>query len=966
MYRLPPVPGEWLDRSRPITLSFEGQIITAFAGDTLSSALAAAGIKVTARSFKYHRPRSLYSAAGHDANNLFQVGAEPNQRGDQILAQPGQRVSAVNTFGGVAADRARVVSWLARFLPVGFYYKAFRGSISFPLFERLIRYLSGLGRVDLSQRPARRSRVHEFCEVAVVGGGIAGLSAALQAAADGAHRVVLIDEAAHPGGSGLWLRQADPERCALTRSLLEQVAAQPAIRVLPYHCVVGLYADNELAVSRIDTAEGGLIQLRARAVVLATGAIEQPPVFRNNDLPGVLLASAALRLYYRYGISPGQHIVVLGANSDAAQVALDLAAQGLGVTTLALLVGSPVTAADLPLEQLAACGVQVVSDVIPVAAEAGADGCLQALQLRTEGGVRRLSCDALLVSAGWMPALQLALQGGATLRHEEVLQQHVPASLPHGVFVAGRANGHYNLDAKAADGRRAGAAAAAIALPRAVVALPPEPSRTGPARSHAYPLYPHPQGKEFVDLDEDLTLADLVHAAQEGFDSIELLKRYSTVGMGPSQGKLSNLNAARLLGSLVNQPLHHVGLTTARPPYQPLSLGSLAGTGFTPLRRTAFDSLHAAAGVVWMPAGQWRRPAYYAVTGLSPEQCVAAEVEAVRTQAGLIDVSTLGKIDVLGADAAILLERLYTGRFADMKPGTTRYAVMVDEAGTLIDDGVVARYDQQHFYVSTTTSASAAVYREMQKRVAEWQLDCILHNLTGHLSALNLAGPQCRSILAACTDLPLSAEQFPYLAARRGQIAGVPARVARVGFVGELGYEIHVPTDQALTVWHALQHAAGSAGLKLFGVEAQRQLRLEKGHIIISQDTDGLTNPYEASMGWAVKADKGFFVGQRSLQILKTRGPRQVLVGFELAQPEAPVQECHLIIADGDIAGRITSIGRSATLGKTIGLAMVKPEMAATGTALLIRGADGKTHAATVVDTPFYDPANSRQKASAP
>lgn len=254
MYRLPPVPGEWLDRSRPITLSFEGQHITAFAGDTLSSALAAAGIKVTARSFKYHRPRTLYSAAGHDANNLFQVGAEPNQRGDQVLAQAGQQVRAVNTFGGVAADRARVVSLLARFLPVGFYYKAFRGSISFPLFERLIRYLSGLGRVDLTQRPARRTRVHEFCEVAVVGSGIAGLSAALQAVADGAHRVVLIDEAAHPGGSGLWLRQAEPERCALTRSLLEQVAAQPAIRVLSYHCVVGLYADNELAVSRIDAA----------------------------------------------------------------------------------------------------------------------------------------------------------------------------------------------------------------------------------------------------------------------------------------------------------------------------------------------------------------------------------------------------------------------------------------------------------------------------------------------------------------------------------------------------------------------------------------------------------------------------------------------------------------------------------------------------------------------------------------
>ena len=962
MHRLPHIEGEWLDRSRSVTVSFEGQTVRALAGDTISSALAANGIKITARSFKYHRPRSLYSAAGHDANNLFQVGDEPNQRGDQIQVSEGQQITAVNTFGGVAADKARVVSLLGRFLPVGFYYKAFRGKYSFPLFERLIRYLSGLGRIDVSLKPARRTRVHEFCEVAVVGSGIAGLSAALQAVADGAQRVVLIDENAHPGGSGLWLRQAEPERSELTRTLLDQVAAQPRIRVLSYHCVVGLYADNELALSRIDKAEGGLILLRAQAIVLATGAIEQPPVFRNNDLPGILLASGALRLYYRYAIAAGDNIVVLGANSDAVQTALDLAAQGLKVSTLALLAGSPLSAADLPLDAIKAAGLQLLTDVVPVEALAGSDGCLQALSLRTAAGPVHLNCDALLLSAGWMPALQLALQGGATLRHDDGLQQHVPATLPHGVFVAGRANGQYSITGKAADGRCAGAAAAAYASGQAAASLPQVPAHSGPARSHNYPLYPHPKGKEFVDLDEDLTLDDLVHAAQEGFDSIELLKRYSTVGMGPSQGKLSNLNAARLLGSLVNQPLHHVGLTTARPPYQPLSIGSLAGTGFTPLRRTAFDAWHEAAGVVWMPAGQWRRPAYYAVAGRSAAQCVAAEVQAVRSKAGIINVSTLGKIDLHGPDAATLLERLYTGRFADMKPGSTRYAVMVDEAGTIIDDGVVARYDSAHFYVSTTTSASAAVYREMQRRVAEWQLDCILHNLTGHLAALNLAGPQCRSILSACTDLPLTPEQFPYLAARQCHIAGVPARVARVGFVGELGYEIHIPTDQALTVWDALHRAAGEHGLQPFGVEAQRQLRLEKGHIIVSQDTDGLSNPYEASMGWSVKSDKPFFVGQRSLQILKARGPRQLLVGFELTQAQAPVSECHLIIADGDIAGRITSIGSSATLGKTIGLAMVKPALAAAGTRLHIRGEDGAEHAAVVVSTPFYDPANSRQK----
>ena len=942
MRRLGTVDGEGIDRSRPITLHFEGRRIDAFDGDCLSSALAGAGILTVGRSFKYHRPRGLVSMASHDANALFQVGGLPNQRGDSLRAVDGMAFTAVNTFGGLAADRGRIVERLARFLPVGFYYKAFRGRRSFPLFERLIRYFSGLGSVDVTQRPPPRRRVHEFCDVAVIGAGVSGLAAALEAARAGAARVVLVDEQAP------------------TPALRDAVAAEPRIRLMTSCCAVGLYADHQVAISHTDRPDGGLTLLRATAVVLATGTIEQPIVFRHNDLPGILLASAARRLLHRYAIACGERIVILGANRDAVDAALDLATRGLQVTTLALLAGSPIDDVDLQGEALARAGITLLRDVVPVEALPGRGGAIRAVVLQVGGTQRQLDCDALLMSAGWMPALALALQAGAVVRYDATIQQHLPETLPDGLLVAGRANGFHDRDAKRADGARAGASATAWALRRE----PPAPvaSRPAVAHSHAYPIYPHDLGKEFVDLDEDLTIADLRNAAQEGFDSIELLKRYSTVGMGPSQGKLSNLNAARILGSLTDSPLQHVGLTTARPPYQPVALGALAGAGFSPLRRTALDARHIALGAVWMPAGHWRRPAYYAQAGETAAQGIAAEVRAVRDAVGLIDVSTLGKIDVAGPDASLLLERLYTGRFADMAPGSTRYALLVDEAGTVTDDGVVARLGATHFYVSTTTSGAAAVYREMQRRVAEWQLDCILHNLTGHLAAVNLAGPASRAVLAGLYDGDLSPVAFPYLAARSGRVAGIPARLQRVGFVGELGYEIHVPCDVAPQVWDALLAAGREAAIRPFGVEAQRQLRLEKGHVIVGQDSDGITNAFEVGMGWAVKADKPFFVGQRSLAILKARGPQQQLAGFELTTPDAAVKECHLVIANGEIAGRVTSIGHSQVLGRTIGLAMLAPALTAPGTPLVIRGDGGKPVPARVVKTPFYDPAQARQR----
>jgi sarcosine oxidase subunit alpha len=724
-----------------------------------------------------------------------------------------------------------------------------------------------------------------------------------------------------------------------------------------------------------------LTKMRAQAVVFATGVIEQPAVFRNNDLPGVLLASGAWRLAERYGIAPGHDLVMVAANIEAYAVCRNLAARGVHIAAIvdlrAASEAGPGTAgagADGAVADEAACaslGIPILKGFAPCEAFAGADARVCALAVApidAAGRVgtaarrlRRIECDAVLMSVGFAPAGQLLLQAGAGAEFSAGLQQFVPLDLPAGHFAAGRVNGVYDFAARLADGRRAGAQAAAHAGFGAGSAAPIERGTRRP--SHPFPIFAHRAGKNFVDFDEDLQVKDLENAAQEGFDSSELLKRFSTVGMGPSQGKHSHMNALRILARVRGVRVEELGLTTFRPMYHPVPLKLLAGRGFNIERRTPLDARHRALGAVWMPAGNWRRPEYYAVAGESREQSIEAEVEAVRTKVGLIDVSTLGKIELYGPQAGAFLDRAYAGSYANLKAGMTRYGLMLDESGVIIDDGVIARLGAERFYFTTTTGGSATVFRELLRLNAQWGLDCALVNVTGHRAAFNFAGPASREILQTLTDVDLGEASFPYLAAREGSIAGVRARVLRVGFVGELGYEIHVPASGAAGVWQALYEAGRPHGLCPFGVEAQRVLRLEKGHLIVGQDTDGLTDPFEASARWAVSMKKPFFVGQRSLKILESRGPRQKLTGIEVLDATRAPKECHLVIDGGAIAGRVTSVAHSRTLGKTIGLAMLAPPLAEPGSEIRIRADGGEMLAARVVAVPFYDPGNLRQRA---
>lgn len=964
--RLPKVEGEWIDREKTVTFSFEGVQYSGFVGDTVTSALWAAGVRMLGRSFKYHRPRGILSMANHDVNAMMQDGAKLNLRADVTPLREGMKLKAVNTFGGLRNDRARFLDYLSPFLPVGFYYKAFHSpKWLFPYWEKLFRTLTGLGTVDFETPRIKTPKRYDFTDVLIVGAGAAGLSAAVTAAKAGA-RVVIVDENLGAGGSLGYNRGGEEESAGILANLMKTIGAEANIDLRLGTMAAGYYADHWVPL--VD--EQRMTKMRARSVIVASGAYEQPAVFRNNDLPGIMLGSAAQRLIYRYAVKPMNEVVVLAANTDGYRVAVDLHRHGVRVAAVVdLRLKGEASAHGARVEHL---GIPVfyghcIYEAVPARERIGVAAaivCRLDREGRPEpGSAITVPCDGIVMSVGWAPAASLLYQAGTKMRYAVEVQQFVPESLPPGVFAAGRVNGVYGLREKLKDGERAALGAVTYLGIRKVLvpaALPPE--RVSP--THPYPIFEHPKGKNFVDFDEDLQLKDFVNAAQEGFDSIELMKRFTTVGMGPSQGKHSNMNAVRILARITGQDLMTVGTTTARPFFHPVPMSHLAGRSFYPERLTPIHPRHEGAGAVFMQAGAWLRPEYYPVPGKTRTEAIREEVRAVRTGVGLIDVGTLGKMEVYGPDAAEFLERVYTGRFANMKVGMTRYAVMLDEAGVVIDDGVVARLSEEQFYFTTTTSGSSNVYREMTRLNVLWGLNIGIVNATGAYCGMNLAGPKAREVLAMLTDLDVSDQKFPYLAVREGCVAGVPARLMRVGFVGELGYEIHVPADCALHVWDSIMDAGRRFGIRPFGVEAQRLLRLEKGHIIIGQDTDGLTTPFEAGLGWAVKMDKAFFVGQRSLRIYQKKPLKQVLVGFTLDPTfnAAAPKECHLIIEGDRIAGRVTSVGFSESLGHVVGLAFIEPAMAQPGTRFHIRVEDGRLVEAIVVEPPFYDREGLRQK----
>jgi sarcosine oxidase subunit alpha len=943
--RIAPQPGELVDRAAPVTFTFDGKPVTGYAGDTIASALYAAGRRTFSRSFKYHRRRGLLCSSGACANCLVHVDGAPGMRACVEPVREGMRVTHQNAVPSLDFDAMRVTDLAGgSFTPVGFYYKTFtRPRRAWPLYEKVLRSAAGLGRVpeDADARQRRTEYRRRHADVLVVGGGAAGLHAAIAVAELGAD-TVLVDDGPRFGGRMLF--EGLHERAAA----LARRAVEAGVEVIGGASALGHY-DGLVAVWQGDT----LHQIRAARHVVATGSIEQPLIFEGNDLPGVMLSSGARRLLALYGVAPGARAVVAAVDERGLDAALALREAGVHIVAATDLRAADGSKAARALD---VAGVEVLTGATVVRAMGrGAVGGAELAQVDVDGSLRGsarvVDCDLLVVSGGWAPATSLLSQAGATTQYLRERAHIGPKDLPEGVGAAGEVAGDGEIEAASAAGTLGGLDAAhALGLGDAHSRERANDERKRLAearRRRSRAVEPPPVcgdgGRRcFACLCEDVTVKDVRQSVAEGFDSLELSKRYTTVTMGPCQGRMCHLPSARLMARATGDSMAAVGSTTARPPWAAVPMGVLAGGPFEPAKRSALHGRHRELGANVMWAGDWRRAYDYG----DP----AGEALAVHEKAGLIDVSTLGKLIVRGPEAGEFLDRLYPNRLSNLKPGRIRYGVICSDAGRILDDGTVCRLDDETFYVTTTSSGAGAVEEWFAWWLADWKLDVRMTDVTQGVAAMNLAGPRAREILSGLTDLDCSPGAFTYLDGRQAVVAGVPCLILRIGFVGELGYEVHCPAAQAEPLWDAI----AAAGVRPFGLEPQRVLRLQKMHVLVGQDTDSESTPYGAAMPWIVKLDKeGDFVGRWALEHLGEREPQSALVGIALA--DLPLEGAAVLDAAGAPAGRVTSVRQSAQLGSVVGLAWVPAALAADGSRVTISDR-GKRLEATVTTRPFYDP----------
>lgn len=995
--------GGRVERGQPLTFTFNGQNYQGYAGDTLASALLANGVDVVGRSFKYSRPRGIVAAGAEEPNAILQLGSTeqaqvPNIRATQQALYGGLVASSTNGWPSVNTDLMGILGKVGGgMMPPGFYYKTFMYPQNLWLtYEKYIRKAAGLGRSPTEVDPDIYDHLNQHCDVLVVGAGPAGLAAALAAGRSGA-RVILADEQEEFGGSLLDTRETLDGKPAAewVAKALAELASLPEVTLLPRATVNGYHDHNFLTIHQRLTDHLGEVaprgqarhrvhRVRAKRVVLAAGAHERPLVYANNDVPGNMLAGAVSTYVNRYGVAPGRELVLSTNNDYAYRVVLDWLDAGQKVVAVADARSNPRGAWA---EEARARGVRILTGSAVVECRGskrvtGARICaidVKGHRVTSPGEV--VDCDLIVSSGGYSPVVHLASHLGGKPTWREDILAFVPSE---GGFqkrlCAGAVNGVFGLGDVLADGYEAGAKAAAEAGFKPVEGVVPKAAIRHEEPTLALFQVPHDKStarapKQFVDLQNDVTAAGIELATREGFESVEHVKRYTALGFGTDQGKLGNINGLAIAARSMGISVAEMGTTMFRPNYTPVTFGAVAGRHcghlFDPKRYTAMHSWHLAQGAEFEDVGQWKRPWYFPKNGEDLHAAVARECKAVRESVGILDASTLGKIDIQGPDAREFLNRVYTNAWTKLDVGKARYGLMCKEDGMVFDDGVTACVGDNHFIMTTTTGGAARVMEWLELyHQTEWpEMKVYFTSVTDHWATMTLSGPNSRKLLAEVTDIDLDKDAFPFMSWKEGKVGGVPARVFRISFTGELSYEVNVQADYALGVWKQLIEAGKKYNLTPYGTETMHVLRAEKGFIIVGQDTDGSVTPDDLGMGWCVGRNKPFsWIGWRGMNREDClREDRKQLVGLKPLDPNKVLPEGAQLVFDPKqsipmkMVGHVTSSYMSASLGHAFALAVVKGGLKRMGERVFAPLADGSVIEAEICSSVFYDPKGDRQ-----
>lgn len=993
--------GRLINRGKSVEFSFNGQRFKGFQGDTLAAALLANDQMLMGRSFKYHRPRGVIASGAEEPNALVNLGEggsfEPNQRATTTEVFNGLTATSQNHWPSLEFDVGVVNNAVARFLPAGFYYKTFihpRAAWKH-VFEPIVRQSAGLGKAPKDRDADTYEHFYAFVDVVVVGGGIAGLQAAKAAALGGA-KVLVMEQTAHWGGRAP-VDGGTVDGVAVAdhiTSLLNDLKAMKNVTLRNRTMGAGVYDHGyvlgyERLTDHAPKAAGPrhrLWRVRAGQIITATGAIERPLSFAGNDIPGVMLASALRDYAVDYGISAGDRTVVVSNNDDAYRTAIVLKQAGLDVPVI---LDARANGGGALADEARALGIRVENGKAIAKVKGGkrVTGVAICAQAGEGAALEEIACDAVAMSGGWSPVVHLWSHCGGKLNWDDAGAMFMPDTTrpptnQNGdgfVIPAGSANGPMMLDGVIADAVAAGMAAAeAVGKPAAGVEVPKAESE---AEAALEPVWLMPQGagaklraKAWLDYQNDVKVSDVRLAAQEGYESVEHTKRYTTLGMATDQGKLSNINGLATLAGQLNAPIPAVGTTTFRPPYTPISMGAIAGEArdamFQPVRQTPIQPWHDANGAVYEPVGQWRRPYCFARGDETRGAAVKREILQTRQSLGMLDASTLGKLIVKGPDAGKFLDLLYTNMMSTLKVGKCRYGLMCNENGFLIDDGVVARIDEETFLCHTTTGGAERIHGWMEDwlQCEWWDMKVYVANVTEQYAQIAVVGPNARNVLEKLGGMDVSAEGLPFMEWRDGTLGGFDVRAYRISFSGELSYEIAVPAGRGLALWNALMDAGEEFGVIPYGTEALHVMRAEKGFIMIGDETDGTVIPQDLNMQWALSKKKTDFLGKRAFERpAMVSADRWKLVGLETLDrsvlPDGAYVPAAGTNANGqrNVQGRVTSTYYSPTLDRGIAMALVHYGPERMGEVIEVAQIDGPAIKARIVDPVFYDKDGEKQ-----